>query len=120
MNEVLQCFLRRFVLVFFDDILIYNPSWSEHLWHVRLVFDKLHEHQLYLKRFFGERHVAYFGHVISTEGVAMDEQKVESVLTWSVPNSVRAMRAFLGLAGYYRHFIQDFGAIAAPLTKLLY
>jgi hypothetical protein len=117
MNEVLQPFLRRFVLVFFDDILIYSPSWSEHLRHVRLVFDKLQEHRLYLKHskcFFGERCMVYLGHVILAEGVAMDKQKVESVLTWLVPNSVWAVRAFLGLAGYYRRFIQDFDTIASP------
>jgi hypothetical protein len=123
MNEVLQPFLRRFVLVFFDDILIYNTSWSEHLWHDHLVFEKLQDHHLYLKRskcFFGEWCVGYLGHVISVDGVAMDEEKVQAVLSWRVPSSVRAVQAFLGLAGYYHRFIREFGSLAAPLTKLLY
>jgi hypothetical protein len=123
MNEVLQPFLRRFVLVFFDDILIYNTSWSEHLWHDHLVFEKLQDHHLYLKRskcFFGEWCVGYLGHVISVDGVAMDEEKVQAVLSWRVPSSVRAVQAFLGLAGYYQRFIREFGSLAAPLTKLLY
>jgi hypothetical protein len=104
MNEVLLPFLRRFVLVFYDDILIYSSSWSEHLRHVWLVLEKQQQHQLFLKKskcFFGARSVGYLGHVISAEGVAMDEDKVRAVLTWPVPMSVRTVRAFLGLAGYY-------------------
>ena len=88
MNDVLQPFLRRFVLVFFDDILIYSPSWSEHLQHVRLVLDALRANGLHLKRSkcaFGSRSVAYLGHVISAEGVAMDTAKVEAVPSWPEP-----------------------------------
>jgi hypothetical protein len=79
MNDILRLFLQRFVLVFFDDILIYSPSWSKHLRHINIVLAKLQDHQLFVKRTkcsFGERSVAYLGHVISAEGVAMDEQKV--------------------------------------------
>jgi hypothetical protein len=63
--------------------------------------------------------VAYLGHVISADGITMDEQKVQVVLDWPLPRSVRAVRAFLGLAGYYRLFIKNYGAIATPLTVLL-
>jgi hypothetical protein len=122
MNDVLLPFLRRFVLVFFDDILIYSSSWSEHLRHVRTVLQTLQDHCLHLKRSkceFGLTSVAYLGHVISGDGVAMDRSKVQAVLDWPVPKTVRAVRGFLGLAGYYRRFIRDFGAIAAPLTALL-
>jgi hypothetical protein len=84
MNDILQPYLRRFVLVFFDDILIYSSSWTDHLRHVRTVFRMLQEHQLYLKRSkcgFGLSSVAYLVHVISEEaGVAMDQQKVQAVL----------------------------------------
>jgi hypothetical protein len=83
MNAVLRQFLRRFVLVFFDDILIYNTSWAEHLTHLHLVLATLHEHQLFMKRSkcaFEERSVAYLGHVILAGGVAMDRQKVQAVL----------------------------------------
>lgn len=122
MNEVLQSFLRKFVLVFFDDNLIYSTSQAEHLRHVRLVLDTLRHHQLFLKRnkcSLAQPSVAYLGHVISTEGVAMDRAKVEAILAWPQPRSVRAVRGFLGLAGYYHRFIKDYGTIAAPLTKLL-
>jgi hypothetical protein len=122
MNDVLLPFLRRFVLVFFDDILIYNSSGSDHLHHVRTVLRTLQDHQLFLKKSkceFGRPSVAYLGHVISAEGVAVDKQKVQAVLEWPIPRSARAVRGLLGLAGYYRRFIQDFGTIAAPLTALL-
>jgi hypothetical protein len=122
MNDILLPFLRRFVLVFFDDILIYSSSWSEHIRHVRTVFRTLQDHQLFPKKskcVFGRPSVAYLGHIISADGVAMDDQKVQAVLEWPRPKSVRAVRGFLGLAGYYRRFIRDFGVIAAPLTSLL-
>ena len=122
MNEVLRPFLRRFVLVFFDDILIYSNSWAEHLQHLRLVLDTLRTHRLFVKRSkcaFGTTSVAYLGHVVSAQGVAMDIDKVRAVQEWPPPRSTRALRGFLGLAGYYRKFIKNFGAMAAPLTRLL-
>jgi hypothetical protein len=122
MNDVLRPFLRRFVLVFFDDILVYSSSWAEHLRHLHLVFTKLQEQALFVKCSkcaFGERTVAYLSHVISEDGVAMDAAKVQAVLDWPRPQSVHVVRSFLGLAGYYRRFIKDCGAIAEPLTRLL-
>jgi hypothetical protein len=83
MNEVLRPFFRLFVLVFFDDIVIYSPNWSEHLLHVRAILTTLQEHHLFIKQSkcaFGRREVAYLGHVISTNGMAMDQQKVLAVL----------------------------------------
>ncbi|XP_066374518.1 uncharacterized protein [Miscanthus floridulus] len=114
MNDVLWPFLRRFVLVFFDNILIYGSSWSEHLQHVRLIFDALRAHGT-----FEAPSVTYLGHVISADGVAMDGDKVDTVASWLEPRSPRGVRGFLGLSGYYQKFIQDFGTIAAPLTRLL-
>ncbi|KAM0862055.1 hypothetical protein ACQ4PT_045496 [Festuca glaucescens] len=122
MNDVLRPYLRRFVLVFFDDILIYSTSWAEHLQHIAIVFNELRAHRLHLKRSkcsFGTPSVAYLGHVISANGVAMDADKVAAVSAWPTPHSPRALRGFLGLAGYYRKFIWDFGLIATPLTRLL-
>jgi hypothetical protein len=108
--------------MFFDDILIYSSSWAEHLRHLHLVFTKLQEQGLIVKRSkctFGARTVAYLGHVISEAGVAMDAAKVQVVLEWPHPRSVRDVRGFLGLAGYYRWFIKNYGAIAESLTRLL-
>jgi hypothetical protein len=122
MNEVLRPFLHQFVLIFFDDILIYSCSWTEHLLHVRLVLAKLLESKLFIKRTkceFGQREIAYLSHVISGTGVAMDRRKVQAVLDWPPPRFVKVVRAFLGLAGYYWRFIKGYGDIATPLTALL-
>lgn len=122
MNTVLAPFLRRFVLVFFDDILIYRRTWAEHLQHIQAVLTVVRANNLVLKRskcHFGERQISYLGHVVSADGVAMDAQKVCTVADWPRPRSVRAVRGFLGLAGYYRKFIRNYGTIAAPLTALL-
>jgi hypothetical protein len=122
MNDVLRPFLRRFVLVFFDDILIYSKSWAEHLCHIRTVLEELQHHQMFLKRTkcaFGAATVGYLGHIISEDGVAMDPAKVQAIRDWPVPHSARAVRGFLRLVGYYRKFFHHYGAVAAPLTALL-
>jgi hypothetical protein len=91
MNDVLKPFLLRFVLVFFNEILIYILSWSEHHHHVHLVLVKLQEHELFVKKskcMFDEHSVAYLGHVISDSGVAMDGHKVSAALAWPIPHTV--------------------------------
>ncbi|WVZ84441.1 hypothetical protein U9M48_031473 [Paspalum notatum var. saurae] len=121
MNDVLRPFLRRFVLVFFDDILIYSKTWADHLRHLRAVLDMLRRHHLFVKRSkcaFAAASVAYLGHVILAAGVAMDPAKVQAILDWPALRSVRAVRSFLGLAGYYRKFVHNYGTMEAPLTAL--
>ena len=121
MNRVFQSYLDRFVIVFIDDILVYSGSSEEHSEHLRIVLQTLKERQLYAKlskcRFWLDR-VAFLGHVISDEGVSMDSQKIEAVVNWKPPKNVSEVRSFLGLAGYYRKFVEGFSRIAAPLTKL--
>ena len=110
------------MLVFFDDILIYSPSWVEHLQHARAVLQLMRDHHLFLKQskcIFGAHLVGYLGHMISSQGVAMDPAKVEAVHTWPKPWTVKAVRGFLSLTGYYRKFIRSYGELAAPLTQLL-
>jgi hypothetical protein len=122
MNDVLRPFLRRFLLVFFDDILIYSKSWKDHLRHLRAVLSELRHHRLFVKRSkcaFGVPSVSYLGHIISEAGVAMDPAKVQAIHDWSVPRSARAVHGFLGLAGNYHKFVHNYGAVAAPLTALL-
>jgi hypothetical protein len=87
-----------------------------------MVLEELQRHQLFVKRSkcaFGAPSVAYLGHVISAAGVAMDLAKVQAIFDWPVPRSARAVRGFLGLAGYYRKFVPNYGTVAAPLTALL-
>jgi hypothetical protein len=122
MNDVLSDYIRRFVLVFFDDILIYSSTWAEHLQHVKIVFDTIWLNQLFVKQskcIFGSTSVAYLGHIISSKGVAMDSDKVAAVDSWPMPRTLRALRGFLCLTGYYCKFIANYGNIARPLIPLL-
>jgi hypothetical protein len=122
MKDVMHPFLRRFVLVFFDDILIYNKSWADHLCHLCAILSMLQQHVLFVKRSkctFGVAFVAYLGHMISEAGVALDPTKVQAIHDWLVPRSTRAVHGFLYLAGYYRKFIHNYGSIVAPHPVLL-
>lgn len=122
MNDIFRAYLRKFVLVFFDDILVYSLTWEDHLQHLEVVLGTLQVHQLKAngkKCQFGQTAVEYLGHVVSQFGVAMDPSKVSSIIRWPVPKSIKAVRGFLGLTGYYRRFIKDYGKIAQPLTTLL-
>ena len=98
MHRVFQPYLDQFVVVFVDNILIYSPS------------DKEHEHEVYAKFSkckFWLTVVRFLGHVVSTSGVSVDHEKVEAVMSWERPKSAFEIRSFLGLAGYYRRFIED-------------
>lgn len=101
--------LRKFALVFFDDILIYSRTYEEHLSHVRQVFEILHKEQWKVKLSkcaFGQQSVAYLGHVISAAGVATDDSKIETIRNWPRPLNLKDLRNILGLGGYYRKFIR--------------
>jgi hypothetical protein len=103
MNDVLCTYLRRFVLVFFGDILIHSAFWADHLRHLCIVIAVLHQHCLFVKRSkcsFGVDAVAYLGHTISAAGVVMDPAKVQAIHNWPQPRSVRAVQGFLGLVGH--------------------
>ena len=92
---------------FFDDILIYSDSLDSHLQHLRIVFETLKQHKLFVKKSkcsFGQARLEYFGHVVSSEGVSADKSKIDSMLSWPQPTTVKGLRGFLGLTGYYRKF----------------
>jgi hypothetical protein len=122
MNKVFMEYLDKFVVVFIDDILVYSRSEEESEDHIRIVLQKLRDHRLYAKRSkceFWLKQVAFLGHIISKGGIAMDPSKIEDVLSWNAPMSVSDIRSFLGLAGYYRRFIEGFLKISKPMTMLL-
>jgi hypothetical protein len=109
------------VLVFFDDILIYSKSWEDHVQHVERVLQLLKEQQLYAKPykcFFGVKEVEYLGHIVSHECVKVDPKKIKSMMDWSSPKTLKNLRGFLGLTGYYRNFVHNHGRIESPLTAL--
>jgi hypothetical protein len=122
MNSTLAPGLQRFVLVFFDDILIYSRTFEEHLQHLALVFAWLKADQWKVKLSkctFAQRSISYLGHIISEARVATDPDKVRAITEWPIPTNVRALRGFLGLAGYYRKFVCHFGIMSHPLNDLL-
>ena len=121
MHRVFRPYLDCFVVIFIDDILVYSKSEQEHEGHLRIVLQTLKEHQLYAKFSkceFWLKRVTFLGHIISQDGLEVDPEKVEAVLNWKRPETVTEIRSFLGLAGYYRKFIQNFSKLAGPLTRL--
>src|SRR5438270_2478035 len=121
MNKVYQPYLDEFVVVFIDDILIYSKTEEEHARHLRIALQVLRDHKLYAKYSkceFWMKEVKFLGHIVSEKGISVDPSKIESVTEWEKPKTVFDVRSFLGLAGYYRRFVQDFAKLAGPLTAL--
>ncbi|GJV88340.1 ty3-gypsy retrotransposon protein [Tanacetum coccineum] len=122
MNCVFNPFLRKFALVFFDDILVYNPSVTAHIAHLKMVLQVMRENTLFVKKskyMFGTGTVEYLGHVISGMRVATDPSKIQAMQDWPIPTNIKQIRGFLGLTGYYRRFIKGYAVISQPLTALL-
>ena len=123
MNYIFMEYLDKFVMVYLDDILIYSKTEEEHAEHLRLILEKLREHKLYAKYSkyeFWLPEVTYLGHVISKNGVAVTPERIEPILDWTPPNTVKQVRSFLGLASYCRRFVENFSKVAKPMTNLLH
>ncbi|KAD6454562.1 hypothetical protein E3N88_09268 [Mikania micrantha] len=121
MNRVCRPMFDRSVIVFIDVILIYSKNEGDHACHLREVLETLRKEKLYAKfskYAFWLREVQFLGHVVCVDGILVDPSKLQAVMKWSSPKTPTEIKSFLGLAGYYRRFIQDFARIASPLTKL--
>ncbi|KAM1026420.1 hypothetical protein ACFX2J_039230 [Malus domestica] len=121
MNDIFRPHLRHFILVFFDDILVYSKTWEDYLLHLKMTFEVLQQHQPYVKKqkcAFGQSRVEYLGHVISSKGVEADPSKIQAVMDWPKPTTVKELRGFLGLTGYYMKFVLGFGKICQPLYHM--
>src|SRR3990170_2011034 len=102
-NYIFMEYLDKFVVVYSDDILVYSKNEEKHAEHLRLVLEKLREHQLYAKYSkceFWLSEVTYLGHVISKKGIAVNPERVRAILDWTSPQTIKQVRSFLGLAGY--------------------
>ena len=121
MNSIFAPYLKKFVVVYLDDILIFSRSEEEHKAHVRLVLDVLRREQFYVtkaKSRFAQTEIQYLGHIVNAQGIRPDPKKVSAVQSWLVPNNVHDVRSFLGLCNYFRKFIDHYSSIAVPLTNL--
>lgn len=122
MNHLFQDLLRQYVIVFFDDILIYSHSKEQHQQHIAVVLDLLQQNSFYIqesKCSFGVSILVYLGHIISAYGVRTDLEKIRAVQDWPTPKSVWQVWVFLGLTGYYWHFIERYAQLAGLLIDLL-
>ncbi|KAJ4956298.1 hypothetical protein NE237_013081 [Protea cynaroides] len=121
MNRVFHDMLDTSVIVFIDDILVYSKDKDTHIKNLNVALQRLRKEKLYAKFSkceFWLSEVAFLGHVVSAEGIKVDPSKIEAIVKWEVPKGVSEIRSFLGLAGYYRRFVEDYSRIAVPLTSL--
>uniref|UniRef100_A0A2N9IIC5 Reverse transcriptase n=1 Tax=Fagus sylvatica TaxID=28930 RepID=A0A2N9IIC5_FAGSY len=122
MNHVFKPFIGLFVVVYFDDILVYSKSQQDHMEHLYQVFQTLRKQKLYVnlkKCHFLTDSLVFLGYVVSAEGIKMDPSKIEAIISWPVPKSLHDIRSFHGLASFYRRFIRSFSSIIAPITECL-
>ncbi|MCO5579599.1 hypothetical protein L7F22_033456 [Adiantum nelumboides] len=122
MDSVLRPYLGKFIIVFLDDILIYNSTEEDHLEHLKKVFDLLREHNLYAKESkcdFLKTEIQYLGHVISSQCVHMDMSKVYAIVHWPHPTNLEQLQIFLGFAGFYHKYVRNYAKIAMPMIDQL-
>lgn len=122
MNHVLRAFIGRFIVVYFDDILIYSDNLDDHVVHLKSILDVRRNEKLFAnlkKCIFCTNKFVFLGFIISAQGIQVDEEKVCAIQEWLSPTSVGNFRSFHGLTSFYQRFVNDFSSIAAPLTKVI-
>jgi hypothetical protein len=121
MNHVFNKQLRKHIIVFYDDFLIYRKTWEEHLHHVEQILTIMEGQSLYAKESkceFGMIEVLYLGHIIGVKGVQVHQENIQAIVEWPTPKTLTELRGFLGIHNYYRRFIKGFSQLCAPLTDL--
>jgi hypothetical protein len=122
MNHVLRVFIGKFMVVYFDDILIYSKNLNEHIDHLYSVLSVLFDDKLYAnlnKCTFCMKKIMFIKYVLTAQGIEMDEDKVKVIQDWTTPKSVTEVRSFYGLASFYKRFVEDFSTITAPSTDIV-
>jgi hypothetical protein len=121
MDDVLRPFTNSFVVVYLDDILIFNRTWEEHMRHIQQVLSTLRQHKLYAnleKCSFGMNRVQYLGYIVDEHGVHVDPAKIQVIRDWPAPTTLTELQSFLGLANFYRRFVLGFSHIAWALSQV--
>jgi hypothetical protein len=121
MNHIFRKQLRKFLLVFFDDLLIYSKTWEEHLAHLEEILSIMDENSLYSKESkckFNMTQVLYLGNIVNAQGVQIHREKIHAILDWPPLKDIMHLRGFLGICSYYRHFVSGFSQLTTPLTDL--
>jgi len=121
-NEVLRPFLRKFMVFYFDDIFAYSKSQEDHPHHLEEVFKVLRAQRLFGRldkcEFFAPQ-VTFLGHVVSKDGMSMDQRNVEAIRSWPTPTTITEVRSFYGLASFYKRFIKGLSVLTAPITECI-
>jgi hypothetical protein len=121
MNNIFNQYLDKFVVVFIENILVNSKMEEEHDEHLIIVLQTLRKHKLYAKFEkcdFYQKEIQYLGHVISSEGIVIDPEKIKALMEWLVPKDVVGIQSFIGITKYYHRFIEGFSKIAYPITSL--
>lgn len=122
MNHVLRAFIGRFVVVYFDEILVYSKNLDEHFNHLHCVLTVLRKEKLYanLKKYsFCIDKVVFLGYIVSAKGIEVDAEKVKAIKEWPTPKSITEVRSFHGLTSFYHRFVKYFSTLATPLTEIV-